>query len=393
VSLALPATTYARGSAYVVSTPPGGTVDTPGDVSQFAIGAGGQLSALSPPTITAGRLPGYLAVTPNGKSVYVSNFLDDTISQYNVDPSTGALSPKNPATIESGNSPAFGGAAGVAVTPDGTTAYVVNSADNLVWMYNIDPATGKLSPKTPAGVPTSGGPQSIVVSPDGHNAYVTDQVGPTGSVSYTSGAVSQYTITPGTDVLVPKAPPTVDAGQQPQGLAVTPDGASLYVANYGIMDPQTFQHVDASISQYTIVPGTGNLVPKVPASAPLPPDDPSSPTLPNQIAVTPDGNYAYAAIGRTLVQYKISGGSGNLSLNSPATVGGGPDNVVAVSPDGASAYTQAAGNAVAEYSIDSTTGTLSPKSPASVGTSAGGPVAIAFGSLPRSCSGSNANCH
>src|SRR5207244_6044976 len=212
--------------------------------------------------------------------------------------------------------------AGVAVTPDGTTAYVVNSADNLVWMYNIDPATGKLSPKTPAGVPTSGGPQSIVVSPDGHNAYVTDQVGPTGSVSYTSGAVSQYTVTPGTDVLVPKAPPTVDAGQQPQGLAVTPDGASLYVANYGIMDPQTFQHVDASISQYTIVPGTGNLVPKVPASAPLPPDDPSSPTLPNQIAVTPDGNYAYAAIGRTLVQYKISGGSGNLSLNSPATVGG-----------------------------------------------------------------------
>src|SRR5439155_1401820 len=169
------------------------------------------------------------------------------------------------------------------VPPDGTTAYVVNSADNLVWMYNIDPATGKLSPKTPAGVPTSGGPQSIVVSPDGHNAYVTDQVGPTGSVSYTSGAVSQYTITPGTDVLVPKAPPTVDAGQQPQGLAVTPDGASL--------------------------------------------------------------------------------------------------------------YTQAAGNAVAEYSIDSTTGTLSPKTPASVGTSAGGPVAIAFGSLPRSCSGSNANCH
>ena len=197
VSLALPATTYARGSAYVVAWVPGGTDDTPGVVSQFAIGAGGQLSPLSPQTINAGRDPMYLAVIPNGKSVYVSNSLDDTVSQYSVDPSTGALSPKNPATIETGNSPWFGGAAGIAVTPDGTTAYVVNSADQLVWMYNIDPTTGKLSPKTPASVPTSGNPLSIVVTPDGHNVYVTDAVGPGGSATGNNGAVSQYTITPG----------------------------------------------------------------------------------------------------------------------------------------------------------------------------------------------------
>ena len=55
MSLALPATTYARGSAYVVAWVPGGTDDTPGVVSQFAIGAGGQLSPLSPQTINAGR--------------------------------------------------------------------------------------------------------------------------------------------------------------------------------------------------------------------------------------------------------------------------------------------------------------------------------------------------
>src|SRR5690348_17039687 len=44
-----------------------------GTVSQYAIGAGGALSPLSPATVGSGSGPIGIAVTPNGRSVYVVN--------------------------------------------------------------------------------------------------------------------------------------------------------------------------------------------------------------------------------------------------------------------------------------------------------------------------------
>ena len=74
------------------------------DVSQFAIGAGGLLSSLTPATVASGSNLGGVAVTPDGKSAYVTNDAT-TVSQYSVDPLTGALSPKTPATVATGVNP------------------------------------------------------------------------------------------------------------------------------------------------------------------------------------------------------------------------------------------------------------------------------------------------
>ena len=52
--------------------------------------------------------------------------------------------------------------------------------------------------------------------------------------------MSQYIVTSG--LLTPLATATVAAGATPTGLAVSPDGAHLYVSNAG----------DATISQYSI---------------------------------------------------------------------------------------------------------------------------------------------
>jgi hypothetical protein len=53
----------------------------------------------------------------------------------------------------------------VAVSPDGRSAYVVNDLDGTVSQYTIDPATGALSPKSPPTVPTDGfNPAGIAVS-------------------------------------------------------------------------------------------------------------------------------------------------------------------------------------------------------------------------------------
>ena len=43
------------------------------DVAQFSISSGGALSALSPATVGAGSLPFAVAVSPNGKNVYVTS--------------------------------------------------------------------------------------------------------------------------------------------------------------------------------------------------------------------------------------------------------------------------------------------------------------------------------
>ena len=54
-------------------------------VSQYGIGAGGLLAPLVPPTASAQDFPLGVAVSPNGKSVYVANEgRYDSVSQFNV---------------------------------------------------------------------------------------------------------------------------------------------------------------------------------------------------------------------------------------------------------------------------------------------------------------------
>src|SRR6185295_13642097 len=127
-----------------------------------------------------------VAVTADGKSAYVTNVNSDTVSQYTIDPSTGTLSPKTPATVATGDGPV-----GVAATPDSTSAYVVDQgtavpgSGRTVSQYTIDASTGALSPKTPATVGAGSGPAYVAVTPDARSAYVTNVA---------SNNVSQYTI-------------------------------------------------------------------------------------------------------------------------------------------------------------------------------------------------------
>jgi Putative Ig domain/Lactonase, 7-bladed beta-propeller len=103
--------------------------------------------------------PVVLAVSPDGKSAYVTNQNENTVSQYTIEPS-GALSPKTPATVATGASPQ-----GVAVSPDGASAYVTNRSDNTVSQYAIDPLSGALSPQTPASVAAPNSPVGVTVGP------------------------------------------------------------------------------------------------------------------------------------------------------------------------------------------------------------------------------------
>ena len=74
-------------------------------------------------------------------SVYVADGIRNTVAQYDVG-AGGVLSPKTPATVAAGVTPF-----GVAVSPDGKSVYVTN-ANQIVSQYDVG-AGGALAPKTP----------------------------------------------------------------------------------------------------------------------------------------------------------------------------------------------------------------------------------------------------
>jgi YVTN family beta-propeller protein len=99
----------------------------------------------------------------------------------------------------------------VAVSPDGTSVYVLNFGANTASQFNVG-AGGALAPKTPPDVPTGVGSQGLAISPDGKSVYVTNAFDDT---------VSQYDVGPN-GVLRPKTTAAVAAGHEPVGIAVTP---------------------------------------------------------------------------------------------------------------------------------------------------------------------------
>ena len=207
------------------------------------------LSPKSPARVATAFEPLGLAVSPDSKSVYVTNSPPEHptgpphVTQYDVK-AGGRLSPKNPATVATGLGPRD-----VAVSPDGKSAYVITHEypDFSVYQYDIG-AGGRLAPKSPAKVAADSFPWAMAVSPDGKSVYVTsDDPG---------NDISQYTIGPG-GRLSRKSPATVPAGRSPSGIAVSPDSRSVYVDIAS----------DNDVAQYNVGAG-GRLHPKSPATVP-----------------------------------------------------------------------------------------------------------------------------
>jgi DNA-binding beta-propeller fold protein YncE len=198
------------------------------------------LSAKTPATVAAGSAPFEVAVSPNGKSVYVTNFSGGNVSEFDVG-AGGLLSAKTPATVLAGTQPL-----GIAVSPDGNSVYVTNFGGGNVSQYDVG-AGGLLSAKTPTAIAAGTAPIGVAVSPDGNSVYVANR----------GGGVSQYNLGAG-GVLSAKTPATVAAGSSPQWVAASPDGRSVYVTN----------NTGANVSQYDVGAG-GVLSAKTPATVPV----------------------------------------------------------------------------------------------------------------------------
>ncbi len=354
VLFALPAFSPAASKMYVVNhgfNNDGGDPIKKFTVSQYDIdSATGALAPIGPLMVDEGSRPRSIVVSPDGRSAYVANFMTlyfASISQYDIDPATGALTAKSPPTVAADGMPN-----GIAVSPDGKSAYVANmgSASNDAWVgsvtqYDIDSTTGALTQKSPSAVEAGSQPVEVTVSPDGRSAY---------ALNADDGTVSQYDIDSATGKLSAKSTETVEAGAYPLAIAVSPDGGNAYVTSL----------IDDNVSQYDIDPATGSL-----SAGSL--ETVVTGRRPYAIALSPDGESAYV-VNRTdgsVSQYNIDE-SGALSAKSTPTVAtGGRPNAIALSPDGESAYvTNDGDDNVSQYDIDPPTGNLSPKSTETVAT-------------------------
>jgi len=196
-----------------------------------------------------------VALSSDGKNVYSASFNSNGIAVFDRNRTTGVLAQKAGAAGCIANEAVSGCALGramlkavsVAVSSDGKSVYVASIAASSVAIFDRDGATGALSQKagtagciTELPVPACtdgrglGGADAVTVSPDGRSVYV---------ASFTGDAVVIFDRSRSTGALVQKVGPAgcIAASQGSdchpngrglkgaEGVTISPDGKSVYV--------------------------------------------------------------------------------------------------------------------------------------------------------------------
>jgi DNA-binding beta-propeller fold protein YncE len=155
-----------------------------------------------------------------------------------------------------------GGPFGAAMSPNGAQAWFTAYNGNSVRFF--DTTTRQELPGSPLSVGTT--PWDVVFSPDGNRAWVSNY-----QVASSSGTGTTVSI-----IDTASSPPTVTGavtvGTGPQGMAISPDGTRLWVANY-------------ASANVTII-DTTSTPPIAVATVSLPG------TYPTAVAISPDGSRA-----------------------------------------------------------------------------------------------------
>lgn len=305
-------------------------------VIQFHIGADGKLEALSPAIVGAGQKPSGIATSPDGKSAYAINSDSNDVSQYDVSPS-GALGAKSPFSYSLAPGLA-GGQPGIAVAPGNANLYAVGYSNPFagVFQFALDSA-GQAALLDPPLLAVSD-PIEIAIHPTLPKLYTSNKTGKKIQVM-TIGEEGK---------LANAASPSTTIN--PTGLAITPDGRFLYAAGTG----------SKSVAGFSIDQTTGALTEL--AGSPWEFTEGNA----QDVAAT-DSSVYVTATGGGVAMFSIDSLTGVLSLKSPdkAATKGNPYGI-AVSPDGANVYV-ATSSSVNQFAIGSG-GLLTPLSPASVAT-------------------------
>jgi YVTN family beta-propeller protein len=253
--------------------------------------------------VGVGVSPQYVALTPDGSEAFVTNSQSGTVSV--IGTSTGTK-----VTLPVGTTPEQ-----IAVSPQGHAAYVVDSGSHDVRpidTQSLAEGSGQIVGVNPYG---------IAISPDGQSAYVTDS----GSAEVIKLTLPSMTVRS-----------VIPVGLHPEGIAITPDGATIYVVNSG----------SSTVTPISTATGT----PEAPINVG---------TNPSNIAMSPDGTTALvmnsgSPVGApTVTVLNIMSGATQI-VQLPV---GDLPTAAAWTPDGSTAWvTSTAGNAIVPLTVTHSSG-------------------------------------
>ncbi len=264
---------------------------------------------------------------PKQYVVFVGNESSNDVSAFAVNNTTGALTAVPGSPFAAGTDPKA-----MALYGSGAL-YVANAGSNNVSAYSIDQDTGALAPLSPgpSTIVTGKSPTSVVVVPGASVVYVANHGG--------SNDISAFSIdlTP-----VPGSP--FPAGGNPLSLAVGGGGKFLYTANPDATKP--------SISGFNIDPTSGALSPLNGSPFQLP--------VSHYMATDQTGAYLYVTSGANVVGYGIDATTGALTRLPGFPVAAGANAYsVSVDPTNQFLYVTNDGAAdIAGFRLDASTGAL-----------------------------------
>jgi DNA-binding beta-propeller fold protein YncE len=262
--------------------------------------------------------PDVVVASPDGRNVYVGAFKGSSLAVFARDPATGALA--QPAGAGgcvadtsypiAGCAPgvALGSPEGLAISPDGDNVYAAAALSNALDVFSRNSSTGALTqagggagciveaPLT--GCTTGrqvGGADAVAVSPDGADVYVTSVLSNSVTSFARAPSTGQLTQLSGTSACVLYVLAVgCSLGQAldaPEGLAVSPDGASVYATSFasGAIDVLDRNGESGALTQKPR--RAGCLAAGLPQSCALGRGLLGA----SSIAVSPDGRYVYSA--------------------------------------------------------------------------------------------------
>jgi len=223
-------------------------------VSGYAInGNTGALTPVPGSPFAADNGPFGITVDPTGRFVYAANHHSSDISAYSINAKTGALAAITGSPFADGGvDEVQTGPFEIAVTPSGSFLYVTNHFTNDVAGFNINTSSGALTPFSSGPYPAGNEPFGIQVAPSGDFVYVANRG---------SADIYVYSVDPGTGALlqIEGSPYSVgeidDCSPSPYELALDGTGSFLYAPDNGCGVVSAFS-VDAATGALTMMPGS-----------------------------------------------------------------------------------------------------------------------------------------
>lgn len=167
--------------------------------------------------IEVGRVPKYVALTPDESRLLVTNWCDFDLSV--IDTETGEEEMRVPLNSQP---------RGIAAMPDNRTVYVTAMYANELWEVDLETGEGEV-------IYSDGEfPRHLVLSPDSEVLYVT--------FSWSDQLIAFDTET--NEVIA-----SADTGREPRTMDISADGTALYVVNYfedsvSKFDAETLEEID-----------------------------------------------------------------------------------------------------------------------------------------------------